>query len=334
MPHFYSTPKGLLCSLAPMNPRNSPDLGNVLDTLQMGVLRFDEALRLDWLTSRASALLGVGSEVVGKPIASIGQRIGYRALAHDAERARAGDPIARDILIQGKRRHVILYAQQGDGAGGILVSFSDGDERAFVLAAQRERLRIARVLHGDLQQLIHAALIRLDVVLDDGGAVETFGPPMRTLLREATALTRSLAVSLSPPASDSSALDALHWLVEHVGSRFGLRVRVEEVGRERELPEDVQWLLFEISRELIFNVVKHAEAEEARVTLAFTPDTVQLTVEDEGRRGTVRGSPTESAGVGFGLGNIRDWLHAMDGRIEFNSGPELGTRVVVILPTP
>jgi signal transduction histidine kinase len=76
--------------------------------------------------------------------------------------------------------------------------------------------------------------------------------------------------------------EALHEVIEdvEVGTRLGVRLRV--YGQTQPVPATTQHALVEIAREALFNVVRHAEADHAWVTLRWRPQVVSLAVADDG----------------------------------------------------
>lgn len=204
--------------------------------------------------------------------------------------------------------------------------------RELNLAERHERDRIARILHDDFQQLLYALKIRLDAV-SAGASMEVHGRVIRDLVEQASALTRTLVVSLAPPIYESDDLAAaLDWLADYVGDRYGVQVGVRY---ERPLPvfdEERRVLLFEAAREFLFNVVKHAGVERARVAVRREAGRLLVVVEDDGKGfdagAAVRGRP----GGGYGLPQLRRRLRLIGGRLELDSAPGAGTRATAAVP--
>lgn len=203
-------------------------------------------------------------------------------------------------------------------------------------AEQRERRRLARVLHDHLQQLLAAARLRLQLALGEGHLGETVRREVATadaLVAEAIESSRSLSVELSPPVLAEEGLGAaLQWLAQHMAAKHGLQVSVsEEAGTERLSPE-VHECLFGGARELLFNVVKHAGVKEAEVSLRCAADgRVELAVADAGV-GIGPEVPSWRRGeVGVGLFHLRTRLEALGGRMAVEGRPGGGTRVRLLV---
>lgn len=208
---------------------------------------------------------------------------------------------------------------------------------ALAVAEQRERSRISQVLHDDLQQLLHAAQIRMILLASElGGAdehVQEWVSELERLNEQALAVTRSLTVELNPPVLEDEGLaEAFRWLAGHMEGIYGLRVDVGAVEAEP-AGADLRELVFQMVRELLFNVVKHAGVDEARLTVLRQDGRCQITVADDG--GGFDPASLEEPGEsvsGYGLHSIRERLELFSGTFQVETAPGKGTAVVLSLP--
>jgi signal transduction histidine kinase len=98
--------------------------------------------------------------------------------------------------------------------------------------------------------------------------------------------------------------------------------------------EDLRILLFEATRELLFNVVKHAQTGSARVTLSAAPNgELEIVVSDDG----AGFNPNEPKGEramarGFGLFSIRERLELLGGRMGVDTAVGRGSRIAILAP--
>ena len=204
------------------------------------------------------------------------------------------------------------------------------------LTEERERRRIAQVLHDDLQQLLVGARLRLEAVrgrtearplADDLERIER-------LLGESGDVARDLSHELSPTVLHEHGLAAgLRWLGRWMLEQHGLDVQVDAADAAEALAPDVKVLVYQAVRELLFNVVKHAGVRAARVTVAPPAGgLVEVVVSDAGK-GFAAPAPAEPApGGGFGLFSIRERLALFGGRLETGNGANGGSRCRLILP--
>ncbi len=198
------------------------------------------------------------------------------------------------------------------------------------LAEQRERLRLAHILHDHLQQLLVAAKFGTEGIAARARGTETGEAAMQicALLDESIQTSRSLTVELSPPILHEEGLAAgIEWLARRMREKHGLRVELRLDRSADPHREDVRVLLFESVRELLFNVVKHAGVHEACVELSRQGRSLRIAVRDRGAGLDPRSVWTSSGSEdgGFGLLTIRERLHLLGGGMEVSSAPGEGT---------
>jgi PAS domain S-box-containing protein len=200
------------------------------------------------------------------------------------------------------------------------------------IAEQRERERLARILHDHMQQLLAAANMGLAVLEgrlrgDDRQQLDRIA----SLIGEAIEASRSLAVELAPPILQIGGLPSgLQWLAGWFEQKHGLQVEASVDPQATALSQEVRLLLFDAVRELLFNVVKHAGVQRATVDLALAdPEHLRVAVADRGR-GFV---PAQIAGAsGIGLPTIRQRIELLGGRFEVESSPGAGARFTLLAP--
>jgi DNA-binding NarL/FixJ family response regulator len=204
------------------------------------------------------------------------------------------------------------------------------------LSEQRERRRMAKVLHDHLQQLLVGAKFRTAILgrkaepLVKQAALEIEG-----LLDEAVSVSRSLTAELSPPVLHEGGLSAgLEWLAHWMADKHGLIVELSMEAGLPPLAEDVKVLLFESVRELLFNAIKHAHVGSARVNLRLIEESqLRITVSDAGPGfDPTKVKPAGEAGGGFGLFSIRERLDLIGGHVEIDSAPGKGSRFMLTAP--
>jgi PAS domain S-box-containing protein len=208
------------------------------------------------------------------------------------------------------------------------------------LAEHHTREQIARTLHDGLQQQLVIVGLNLEQQLrhdrEGTAAPKELLAEAKYNLDEAIAAARSLNFELFPPVLQQSGLPAaLKWLANWTQEKYKLEVRIISDPRADSGRKDVRTLIFESVRELIFNVVKHAQTDRVTVELALDPDDqLCITVSDQG-------IGFESAGLdhrstsdqpGWGLFSIRERLTLLGGHFEIDSTPGKGTRVRLVAP--
>ncbi|MEX0887497.1 MAG: GAF domain-containing protein [Phycisphaeraceae bacterium] len=202
-------------------------------------------------------------------------------------------------------------------------------------AEQRERQRLARLLHDHLQQLLAASRMRVEVARQR--RLEPVGEePLNDilgLLDLAIDASRNLAAELSPPILFEQGLcPALHWLAQRMRRMHDLEVEVDTPRSVAVRDEAVRVFLFDAVRELLFNVVKHAGTRHAWVDVQFDDGHLCIAVDDAGAEpGAPPAGPPVDAG-GFGLATIRRRLEIWGGHFETGRSHHGGLHVGLRLP--
>lgn len=192
---------------------------------------------------------------------------------------------------------------------------------------ERERQRVARLLHDDLQQMLVASLMRLNRI----DAPDDNLPVCRDLLEQALRSCRSLVSELRPPAMrDGSAREMVRWLSDHFRKQHGLNVEIELPDQAVSLGMGEQTVMFRAAQELLFNVVKHAQVKDARLRLGLEDEQAVLEVADSGRGFT---AGQEDAHGGYGLLNISEQIESIGGTLHVENDPEGGVRALMTIPT-
>lgn len=209
------------------------------------------------------------------------------------------------------------------------------DERNDLLAEmvtieQREQRDLAETLHDGALQYVLAARHELEA-LDEGDpeAAERID----LALAETSRLLRSTMTQLHPAVVDTAGLlPALRDLVETVNARGQLSAELQTRNWDDSLRTPMDELLLTTARELITNVVKHAQARTVSIELARGAGTAMLRVSDDGV-GMAGVDLDARLGAGhLGVASRRIRLEAAGGRITFSPADPHGTIVEVDVP--
>lgn len=203
------------------------------------------------------------------------------------------------------------------------------------LAEEHERRKIAVELHDHIGQNLSAAKIKLGKLRKESDSPKAAGDLMelQELVGSAIQTTRSLTFELSPPVLyEFGFVPALEWLCDHMSARYGLRVNFAEKGQTVQLDEDLRVLLFQVVRELLVNVAKHAGVRQAELSVTSNATAIRIVVEDKGNGFDPHiHSKLPDGERGFGLFSIKERLRQFDGALIIKSCPGGGTRVTVSL---
>jgi signal transduction histidine kinase len=114
---------------------------------------------------------------------------------------------------------------------------------------------------------------------------------------------------------------------------YGLEVTVEVADEFDLIDPDIRILVFQIVRELLFNVVKHSGTTAAAVEVGAEGEEGVIVVADQGCGLSLDETDRKAFGpMGCGLSSARERLHLFGGGMEIDSAPGAGTRVTLRVP--
>ncbi len=203
------------------------------------------------------------------------------------------------------------------------------------LAEQRERQHLAQVLHDGLQQILVGAKFRLALMQRTKDKnLQKVTAEVSDLLDDAIETARSLTAELSPPILHESGLvPALEWLARWMRDKHGLILNLKAQTLADPMADDVKVLLFQATRELLFNVVKHAGVKTASVQVNRQDPYIEIVVADEGAGFNPALLRTAGGHAGgFGLFSIRERLQLLGGQVRIDSSHGNGSRITLLAP--
>jgi PAS domain S-box-containing protein len=204
-------------------------------------------------------------------------------------------------------------------------------------AEERERHRMARILHDELQQILVAAKMKASMLRnrrkDDLRLVDELRQ-IEDLIGRSIEESRSLTSQLSPPVLyDAGLLAGLNWLARQLDERHGHKVTIHADPNAE--PDEVgqRVFLYQAVRELLRNAVRHSQDDSAHVDLSVSDDGwLRVVVTDDGV-GFDPASLEHCLSNGcFGLFSLRERLEVIGGRISVTTSPGTGTRVSLEVP--
>ncbi len=204
------------------------------------------------------------------------------------------------------------------------------------LAEEQERRRISIGLHDDVGQTLALVKVKLSTLQKSDPSVRSAQliKEIHELIDQTMQSMRSLTFELSSPVLYTLGLEAA---LQHLGERLerqsGIRCYFEGDKHPKPLPDQTRVVLYRIVRELIRNIGKHAQAREVKIAVGRVGDEIHISVRDDGVGFDASGvGQGFSSTGGFGLFSIQEQLKHIGGRLEVESGPGRGTRVVVVAP--
>jgi two-component system sensor histidine kinase UhpB len=219
---------------------------------------------------------------------------------------------------------------------------------AALQAQERERARLARDLHDEVNQSLTGLLLRLEAAREQ--APPELQPELEATKGVANQAMRellSLARQLRPTALDDLGLvAAIAGQVEQV-SEAGVAAELRAEGDFSDLADDVQLVIYRVAQEALSNAARHSDAERIYVTLRRTPagdgasarpddasggkgqrlEGVELKVVDDGR-----GFAFDQSERGLGIAGMRERALLVGGELTIESRPGQGTTVRLSVP--
>lgn len=201
----------------------------------------------------------------------------------------------------------------------------------------RERRRIAFILHDDLQQHLASLHFRLYTLVPSELLDEQARERIRDfdqLIKEAIQKCRTLSHDLSPPVLHREGLlAAIAWLAKEMEVRNRLKVDLQASCEVEPDSLEIRSLLFRSVREILFNVVKHSGAASAVVEVRNEGNLFHISVKDNGNGFDQEAFKERSADEnGLGLLSIEERMDFLGGRLEIDSALGRGCCVSLCVP--
>jgi signal transduction histidine kinase/ligand-binding sensor domain-containing protein len=206
--------------------------------------------------------------------------------------------------------------------------------KQLIESQETERKRIAGELHDSLgQELLiikNSAALGLKLLGDADRTKEQIEQISGTA-SQAIAEVRQIAYNLRPYHLDEIGLtQSLEELVERVAGACPIKFTCAIDSIDDICPKDAAINLYRIVQESLNNIVKHAEASEAKLLVRRNPREIEVLVEDNGK-GFAPGSKTARR-PGFGMTGLAERARILGGTLSIQSLPDKGTTVKLNIP--
>jgi signal transduction histidine kinase len=201
-------------------------------------------------------------------------------------------------------------------------------------AHEDERRWLARELHDDITQRL--AGLAIDAAKLPGDDLSSSDIDARHSIRGGLAQLsediHDLSYRLHPSVLDDLGLvEALKAECDRVARSESVRVDVEADKLPSSLPREAALCLYRVAQEALRNIVRHAKASSAQLSLSLGGGGLRLAVRDNGR-GYDPGS--QPSGHSLGHASMRERLRLLGGQLEIETGPGRGTTVIAWVPIP
>jgi len=204
--------------------------------------------------------------------------------------------------------------------------------RRLIESQETERQRIARELHDSLGQNLLLIKNRAVMGLKDTATPEKMREQLQEISEASTGSVeeiRSIARALRPYQLDRLGLTkTLEDVAASVTTAGGLSIEAQVDNIDGLFAPDAEIGLYRIVQEGLNNVLKHAEAKSARLTVRRNGESVEIELSDDGR------GFDAAQKDGFGLTGVRERVRLLGGVLNVKSAPAQGTRLQVSIPLP
>lgn len=203
------------------------------------------------------------------------------------------------------------------------------------LSEERQRRKIAANLHDELSQWLAISMMKLGFIRDsvDDETVEEIDEISETISKAIDSV-RTLIYDLSSPTLYRFGLEAA--VFEHITTLFEKHddINCEFVTAKEtvELNEDLNVLIFQSVRELLFNIIKYAKASQVVVDMKISGDYYVVKVSDDGVGFDVSSIGSLNRSGGFGLFHMAERLDHVGGKLDIDSEPAKGSSFCLRVP--
>ncbi len=201
-----------------------------------------------------------------------------------------------------------------------------------LISTQESTLRhISRELHDEFGQVLTA----IGSMLGRAGKHAPEGSPLRDDLKEVQEIAqstlnniRTLSQALHPVLLEEAGLEStLDWYIPTVSRQTGLALHYEKTGRTFPVETSAGVHIYRVLQEALNNVSRHSGATDAWIRLNYSPDSLELEVEDHGK-----GFVAEKLPRGIGLVAMRERAELIGGTLAISPRSQGGTRVRLQIP--
>ena len=202
-------------------------------------------------------------------------------------------------------------------------------------AEESERRNIATYLHDGVGQSLAVMSLKFGEIRasTDGAQREKLLDEIDSMLARAADEVQSSTYDISPPTLyELGLVAAIRRCAETLHKEFSIDIQVVDDEMQRAIDKNVAPLLYRFVRELLLNVVKHANASKVSVELGQGKLNTYINVCDDGDGFDVKALDAPGDG-GFGLYSILERTRAIGGRFTIQSDVGSGTIASIRIPT-
>ncbi len=209
-----------------------------------------------------------------------------------------------------------------------------------ILAQEEERKRIAREIHDGPAQSLANIVLRTEIaermlIKQEFVMVQEELVDLKGQVRSGLEEIRKIIFNLRPMALDDLGIvPTLRKFTQDFEEKTKIHTVFELNGKEARMPSAMEAAIFRLVQEAFTNALKHASATHVSLEINYQPHHISLVIQDNGV-----GFHSElieqdaSRNAHFGLVGMRERIELIEGRMDIDSNPGRGTKIIIDIPT-
>ena len=237
---------------------------------------------------------------------------------------------------QSKIKHKALLAQKNEEINRRKIQELEQRQKlismdAMVSGQEEERKRIAKELHDGLGSLLANVQMRFSTLQEhiSKGKIEVY-QQANNLLDEACDEVRKISHNMMPGALVKFGLiPAIQDICDTIERTQNIKIDFQVLGMSERVEEKIEITLYRIVQELLNNILKHARATEIIIQMSLHDGYLTLIVEDNGIGFDIEEAKAKG---GLGMQSLASRVKYIDGRLDIEATPGIGTTVTIEIP--
>ncbi|RKL68321.1 histidine kinase [Salipaludibacillus neizhouensis] len=201
-------------------------------------------------------------------------------------------------------------------------------------AQEEERKKLSREIHDGPAQSMANVMLRSEIVervLDTEGIEQARIEirDLRVMVKDSLSEVRRIIYDLRPMTLDDlGLLPTLAKYLRNVEQRTGISITFKTMGKEQRFPTHMEVAIFRFIQEAVQNACKHADPTNIVVKLEMKAERITMVIKDDGKGFDII---TKKEGS-FGLIGMKERVHMLEGKLNIDSKPNVGTLIIVQIP--
>ena len=201
--------------------------------------------------------------------------------------------------------------------------------RAVIDAQEKERAKLSRDLHDNVNQVLTTVKLYLEMSLSNEFDTPDLQQRSIQYISDCINEIRSISRSLSAPTlGGMNFKESIADLIKSVTETNQLKIKLKVTGfgvKENSLPTDLHLGIYRILQEQLTNILKHAQAKHVKIDITKEPHQISLRIEDDGK-----GFDTRARRKGIGITNMITRAEALNGQLYMQSEPGKGSTITCL----